>query len=492
VWGSLRCLLLLGALAASLWAADRAAEFQRAQALEKAGNRAEALAIYRGLAQADPANAALLTHTALAEFNAGNFPEAARWAADAVRLQPDSVGANLFLGASLLKLGRAPEALDPLSRVISLRPGERNALLLLAEAHLGTGEFQEALPYFESAAALMPENPRAWHGLARACDHLSREAAADLTGRHPASPFASAWQAQAYLDAKDYNHAFTLYRKSLEPGVNIPGVHAALAAIYRATGHPDWAAIEAARERSAIERACRPGGAACHFAQSRHKEAAWEARNAEDPAALYWRARAYAKLAEDAAGQLTSLPRSLEQLAWRAYVAFSAGRYVESARLWQEALDMAGSLEARRGLALALHGARDYEGALVQIEALRAAGQKDPELLFLAGSSLLNQQKVEDAIPPLEQAVNLDPGFLAGRAALGQALLQTGRAQEASGHLRAALPLDSDGTQHYQLARAQQAAGHAEAARQTLLEYQRLATEARKRHASHSAGIDPP
>ena len=61
--------------------------------------------------------------------------------------------------------------------------------------------------------------------------------------------------------------------------------------------------------------------------------------------------------------------------------------------------------------------------------------------------------------------------LLPAHAALGQALLQTGRAQDAIPHLKAALPIDEDGSARFQLFRAYAIAGRSESAKQALLDY---------------------
>ena len=95
------------------------------------------------------------------------------------------------------------------------------------------------------------------------------------------------------------------------------------------------------------------------------------------------------------------------------------------------------------------------------------------------GDTLLQAQKLERAIPPLEAAVKRDPSMIEARVSLARAYLQGGRSAEAIPHLEAALPTDEDGSLHYQLARAYQATGQIERAKQMLAKYQEL--EARKR-----------
>jgi predicted Zn-dependent protease len=83
-------------------------------------------------------------------------------------------------------------------------------------------------------------------------------------------------------------------------------------------------------------------------------------------------------------------------------------------------------------------------------------------------------QQPEKAIPLLKDALRLDPRFLPARAALGQALLQTGKPAEAIPLLESAIGTDQDGSLHFQLFRAYQLTGQAAKAREALVGYQRL------------------
>jgi len=83
------------------------------------------------------------------------------------------------------------------------------------------------------------------------------------------------------------------------------------------------------------------------------------------------------------------------------------------------------------------------------------------ELEQIVRSLESGQQKLEDAIAPLDKAAKLAPGLLAARASLGRALLAADRAADAVPHLRAALPADRDGSLHFQLSRALAAQGKA-------------------------------
>ena len=105
------------------------------------------------------------------------------------------------------------------------------------------------------------------------------------------------------------------------------------------------------------------------------------------------------------------------------------------------------------------------------IDGMRKGDPDSAELNFLSGACWLNLEEPEKSIPYLEKATGADSHLLPAHAALGQALLETGRAKDAIPHLQAALPIDEDGSRRFQLFRAYAIAGQGESARQALSDY---------------------
>jgi tetratricopeptide (TPR) repeat protein len=182
--------------------------------------------------------------------------------------------------------------------------------------------------------------------------------------------------------------------------------------------------------------------------------------------------------ASDAWAHLMRLPPSRESHMRSADLSERAGEYVEAAKSWREALKLApGDSSVESGLVWALYRSRDYEAALRVLANVQDAGAV--ELNFLHGACLLNLEQPERGIPYIEKALRADPRLLAAHLALGQALLRTKRPKDAIPHLRTALPLDQDGSGHYQLFRAYQLAGDAEAAARALAEFQKFTNGSR-------------
>jgi predicted Zn-dependent protease len=188
----------------------------------------------------------------------------------------------------------------------------------------------------------------------------------------------------------------------------------------------------------------------------------------------------YRELARQAYNRLMQLPRSRESCIHTAELRAESGEWVEAAKEWGEALKMAPhDGRARTGLAWALYRARDYGAALALIDSMRKDGLDSAELHFLSGACWLNLEQPEKSISYLEKAIGADPHLLPAQAALGQALLRTGRAKDAIPHLAAALSVDEDGSIHFQLFRAYAIAGQAEAAKQALSDYEEFAKRLR-------------
>jgi predicted Zn-dependent protease len=480
----MKAVLLLAAAAVSLlWAQseDATAQSLRARELVSAGKLEEAIAIYRELALAHPSDAGTLVNLSIVEFKAKRYRDAAEHANAAVRLQPGSIPANLFLGSSYVELGEYSLAVTPLEKVLSTQPGERNARLMLAEALLNLGRYDGAAEEFQRARELAPANPKIWYGLGRTFDALSEAVFRRMENDQPESPYFHVLRADFYLKQRRYGSAFADYRAALKELGSLPSIHAGLAIIYRRTGHADWAQIEEQREREAVPD-CGAASLACNFASSRFQEIIQTTRSATAPEARYWACKAYTASGREAYDQLMRLPPSLEAHVQKAKTFDGQGSTVEAAAEWREALQLApGDLTIGTALAWSLFRAHEFRAALPVLDELLTRNAGSCELHFLSGAILLNLDELDKAIPLLESATRLDGNFLPAHAALGQALLQAGQPSRAIPHLQAALAADDDASTHFRLFRAYQLSGQEQAAAQAKTEYEkaRQQTEAK-------------
>ncbi len=171
--------------------------------------------------------------------------------------------------------------------------------------------------------------------------------------------------------------------------------------------------------------------------------------------------------------RLMALPTSLESHLHMARVHTAEHRWREAASEWRDALQIAPEKPAIRvSLAQALFRSRDYRALMAALTPLLTGD--NAEVQFLYGASLLNIQQPLEALPYLRTALARDPRLLSARAALGQALLQIGKAEDAVPLLEAAVSADEDGSVHFQLFRAYQLMHKDTEARRALTEYQRF------------------
>jgi predicted Zn-dependent protease len=476
--------LVLVSCLVALAAPPQTDQLEQARRLAAAGRTEEAMAIYEALVQSAPDNAVLRMNLAVLRFKAGRYEQVIEDCRTALQRDPRLATAWLFLGASQLRLGRPKEAVEPLRRALAAQPGDRNARLMLAESLLAVGEFAEAAAHFEQLVSTLADNPRLWYGLERAYQALAHETLAQLEATAPASPYLAALKGQSLLEGRQYGLALRQLRQALATLPELPGLHAALAELYRRTGHADWAAIEEERERSLPQHPCsEPANKPCPQAA------------ADSPEGLYWKIQRLRSLAAQAYAKLEALPESAALHELRARKLDGAGRAVDAAAEWEKALALApGDRVLEKGLALSLLSSRNFGAALTLIERLRAREPDSAEILFLCGSCRLGLEQPEEALECLEGAVKRDPGFLPARGALGQAYLTLGRFEQAIPHLEAALAADEDGTRHFQLAQAWRGAGRPERAEPYLRRYRELrqAAEARRRRIELAEAITAP
>ena len=188
----------------------------------------------------------------------------------------------------------------------------------------------------------------------------------------------------------------------------------------------------------------------------------------------------YRELAHQAYSRLMQLPPPREAFLLSADLHAQTGEWAEAAKELRQALKLApDDWRVRSKLAQALYRSRDYESALALADRMRNEQPDSPELNFLTGACWLNLEQPARSIPYLEKAVGADPHFLPAHAALGQALLKTGKPAHAIPHLKTALSIDEDGSAHFQLFRAYTIAGEAAAAKQALSEYEQFSKRLR-------------
>jgi tetratricopeptide (TPR) repeat protein len=154
----------------------------------------------------------------------GQFAEAAASYRRAVALRRDFVEAHINLGLALRQQGRATEAQASCRTALEMNPNSAPAVVLQAELQADSGRFAEAEELFTRAAAIDPDLPESWAGIAHLRKMTRNDAAwaaeaQRIAGRRPPP------RREAYLrfaigkyfdDVKDFENAFINFQRAHE------------------------------------------------------------------------------------------------------------------------------------------------------------------------------------------------------------------------------------------------------------------------------------
>lgn len=427
-----------------------------------------------------------LMKSASAALQAGRYRNVVRDAQSALKLDPDFGAAWLFLGAGYAQMGELPKARTALLRAVKLEPRNADAVKTLAGVDLKLGNLSEAVSLFSELSTIRPNDPTAWDGLGWAARALSAVAIKNLEKENPDSPLLLILDGDREYGLERYQTAFCRYRKAAKhPGLR--GVHEKLAAVYAATGHPDWAAIERAREGKLPPPNCTAHPFECLFAAGRYAEVIRAARSRRTAAAYYWTARAANALVQRVRRSLSKLPSSPQSHSWAARDYRDRELWKQTAAEWEQVLKFfPGNAKLEQLVTLSLFKANDFAAALPRLKKLRDRNPGSAQLSYYCGAALLGMRRVSEAEPYLRAALKQKPDYDLAHGALGRVYLELGRDREAIPHLQRALAIDTDGTFYYRLIRAYRNSGQADLARQTLERYRRIQRAAKKKE--HDAG----
>ncbi len=441
--------VLLAFAAAGQQQDQLALKSRQAKSLLAEGRFADAIPLYEELVKALPGNPGVRLNLGIAEHMAGRDREAAATLGEVLRVEPNHGPALAMCGASYLRLGDPAKAVGFLERARRVMPQDNEVLQMLADAGLMSGKFGSASFALRALAKIQPGEPRIWAGLGRSYEGLSEEAFARLDSLAPGSPYWLALAAETRLKQRQLRGALALFREALAK-LNRRDWRESVAAIYQQTDHPDWASVEKGKAAQVAPPPCAKPTAECHFLAKRYLLAAESP--GRTPEVLYWRSKAYNELAREAFAQLSRFPDSVEWHSFLGNLYRNQSKHEESIKEWQAAIGKRpGDSDLEREFAATLLASKEYLQAETALRTLLEKTPDNAELLWMLGEALMAQQKLEDAIDPLDKAVKLAPALLAARASLGRALIAADRAADAVPHLRAALPADRDGSLHFQL-----------------------------------------
>jgi tetratricopeptide (TPR) repeat protein len=468
--GALTVMLLVCPAEAQQALAEKA---QQAEALMAAGRPSEAVSIYRELIRAMPNNPGLVLNLGLALDMSGDKRAAILQYQTVVKLDAQSFAAWLLMGTVYLDLGQPSLAVAPLEKSVKLQPGNFDAQATLAEAELALEQFGAATARFQKLPQQDPSSAKVWYGLGASYEGSAQKSFDELTDAAPDSAYWLYLVAESRYENGQTYSAFYFYKQALAKMASLHGVHGALAEIYKETGHADWAAVEEERERQLPPPDCAADRLECVYQTGNFLAIVEE--TGKGPKTLYWKTRAYNRLALSAYDRLGRLPPSVETHELRARIESKRRQYAQAAKEWREALKLApGNPYIEKELAMALAESGSLQEAQALFQKLLQQDPNSASLNYFMGDVMRNAQKLREAIPYLQKAVTADAEFLTARKSLGLAYMQIGEAANAIPHLRAALPIDQDGSLHYQLGRAYQTHGESDQAREMFKAYQEM------------------
>lgn len=449
---------------------------------------AEAAELYGRLAASYPGEPSLQANLGMALHLSGHDAAAVPPLRSAALAMPSSFPAHFFLGASYSRLGNLAEAVEPLRQAVRLNPEHPFARALLGDALEVVGEYAEASDAWKKLRQQDGANPFPHAGLVRCYEHLALEAITALQERDPESEHMLRLLAYTRLAAKQFPSALYLFREAMAKGPGRRSDHEAVTALYEQAGRFDWAQTERARSISLPQEDCsRSESAECAFEAGLFDAIVPVPANVSSEE-LYWAARVYAALSEDAFRRLRELPQSGDQLTLIADLLASQSRFSEAAEAVGAALAIHpqdGGLE--RQMAELLYLARRSAEARPLLEKFHRTDKGDPRWATMLGNLLAEAQDFGSAIPLLESALAAPNPPQSARLDLGRSYLAVDEPEKAVEQLRAATSLDTDGSVHYQLAQAYQRTGMRDQAREALATYQALQARTRQETEASAA-----
>ncbi len=437
----------------------------------------------------------------------GSFGEAETQYRLALTAEPDALDLHLGLGELCLRENKLKEAGKEFAQAVQIAPTSLVANYDLAEADFLRRDLQSALSSLERIATsnpgFLPSNP-----------NFLEFVTAELVWKEECpriSSLASSGQPDPAVSFLEEMCRRALHPKQVLQPISAPETQNSArppARISPAPASEDQSSFEPCsaglcgiceeRPRAALAKPGTEFEARLKLGQCaydvrdyasayRHFAAARES-NPQSVGALYWEQEALRQLAQ------TSFER-IQQLAPDSYLL-----HLLNAQTWDK-LNQPARAEQEYRAAIArssdiayLHILlghlfwfwERYDEALLELQEALRLDPADPVANYLIGDIWVQKHEAENALPYLDKALRLRPGFLNAEASLGRALSQLGKYQEAVSELLKVAPADADGSIHFQLFQLYQKLGQEDKAKEALELFKRI----RARQLPESASGD--
>jgi protein O-mannosyl-transferase len=331
----------------------------------------DAETLYRSILARNPDSTLALNNLGLMLLNRGERDEASRYLAAAVQLEPDVAEHQANMGRLLLTENRLDEAAPHLERALQLNPRNADAQANLGVLLMRQGDVDRALPHLQDAIRLNPSLAPAQYTVGLAL--LKRGAVAD---------------ARAHLEDA----------VRLDP--TVAGAHAGLCAALRLSGRLREGLKEC---EAALVLDPRSVDAQYQLGATFHAMG-----RITDAMARY---RECLRLDPDFAAAHNDLGVLL----------FGMGKTDEGRAELERAVQLNPSAsDAQFNLGNALMSAGLFEEAEAHYRAAAAGKPDDPAILTNLGGALAAQGRFDEATEEWNDALRIEPGFLAAREALNK------------------------------------------------------------------------
>jgi tetratricopeptide (TPR) repeat protein len=216
----------------------------RAQKAGREGDYQTAAANYRAFLKAHPGEPEILANLGLMEFMEGQYRDAKQSLESALRMRPDLLAPNLFLGLDLLKLHQPQEALRHLQIAYKVQPENETLMLGLGEAYSQLDQLAKGSEMYARILQAHPKNIEALYGLGSTSLGLQEETAEKLAGLPNNAPYAQLLLVESFRLQQRASDALHIDQKLLASYASFQGLHADLGFAFLQLG--DWPSAESA------------------------------------------------------------------------------------------------------------------------------------------------------------------------------------------------------------------------------------------------------
>lgn len=150
------------------------ADFQRAFARHRSGDRAGAEREYRAILKQTPDHARTLHFYGVLKHEGGEGKQAVELIGRAVRLDPENAMYHSNLGVALDRIGKREEAVSAYGKALEIQPSFPDAYLNLGASYMSQRRPKDAMACFRKAIELKPDYTDAYYNLGNLLKDFSR------------------------------------------------------------------------------------------------------------------------------------------------------------------------------------------------------------------------------------------------------------------------------------------------------------------------------